>query len=772
MMISKKLTSFIMAAFIVIGSISSAVLQVNADNMYGKSDFVETEQPELSDETKQLILLYKRNPTEENYLKLRAIVIDNYNAVLGKKEEKLAELTVETSGKPGGEEKVAEMEEIVQEMYITYWSRINSSMLRFTDNRLLKWKISEASKYEYIPVMGAGDSIYVKRTPVTNAEYAIYLAETGTKAPSNWVNGTYPKGEENYPINFVSYQDAVNYCTWLTKKDGVNTYRLPSESEWELAAGHMPKDADFNCGINDGRTPVNEYEGITRGAHGAIDFWGNVWEWTSTERDNANNMAVKGGSWKSARTDCRTEHRKESRNAFIGYDDVGFRVIQVKDGIEPDKAVNLATLDFPVITADSTNDSITISWLPVNRAVEYQLFECFEETGLVKMLETTKNTNYTISNLETGSTHRYIVQPVSYTEIADNVSAENSIAVTCGQVSQNADNKTVKMQIGNPFMTVNGKQTPIDDNGTVPIIRNDRTLVPIRFVIEGMGGTVNWDQDTKTAILLLSGNEIRLTEGSRDAYYNGELKELDTAPIIENDRTMFPIRFVAESFGFNVLWNDEEQSVTISLAAEKEKATLLYQGQASVRIVTAEGKVIYIDPYAGKGYDLPADLILVTHDHFDHNALDKIEKRNDGCVVITQDEALKDGIHQTFDFGYVNVEAVEAGYNENHNVTECVGYVLTLSDGKKVYVSGDTSTTKQMSEMSKMEIDYAFYCCDGVFNMGLEEAARCAETVGAKHNIPYHMMGKTPKIYDRKIAEQFSAPNRLIIDAGKEIDIE
>lgn len=67
------------------------------------------------------------------------------------------------------------MEEIVQEMYITYWSRINSSMLRFTDTRLLKWRISEAAQYEYIPVMGAGESIYVKRTPVTNAEYAEFM---------------------------------------------------------------------------------------------------------------------------------------------------------------------------------------------------------------------------------------------------------------------------------------------------------------------------------------------------------------------------------------------------------------------------------------------------------------------------------------------------------------------------------------------------------------------------------------------------------------------
>ena len=56
----------------------------------------------------------------------------------------------------------------------------------------------------------------------------------------------------------------------------MNTYRLPNENEWELAAGHMPKDADFNCGVNDGRTSAEEYAKVTRGAHGAVDFWGNV----------------------------------------------------------------------------------------------------------------------------------------------------------------------------------------------------------------------------------------------------------------------------------------------------------------------------------------------------------------------------------------------------------------------------------------------------------------------------------------------------------------
>ena len=439
MKLSRKLMGALLAALIVLMARSlfpEVMMEASAANAFENSDFIETEQPELSEETKKLISLYQQMPTEENYLNLRNSVIVNYDAVLDRKEAKLSELKTETAGKPGGEAIVAEMEEIVQEMYVTYWSRINSSMLRFTDTRLLKWKISNASQYEYIPVMGAGESIYVKRTPVTNEEYAEFIKATGAQTPSNWTNGTYPKGEDTYPVNFVSYEDAEAYCAWLTEQDGVNTYRLPSESEWELAAGHMPKDADFNCGVGDGRTPVEQYEGFTRGAHGAIDFWGNVWEWTSTVRANTNGtttLGVKGGSWFSDRTECRTEHRKENRDAAAGYKDVGFRVIQVLNGEEAEQKVELATLGSPVVKAISASpDSITLSWQPVDGAIEYQLFEYFEKTGLVQMLETVKETSVTMRDLEPGSVHRYIVQPISYTEIADNVSLENSVQAICG----------------------------------------------------------------------------------------------------------------------------------------------------------------------------------------------------------------------------------------------------------------------------------------------------------------------------------------------------
>ncbi len=222
MKLTQMFFSVILTALLITSSLPDTAMaeETSSDdsmNMYTNSDFIEKEQPELNEETKELISLYQKDSTIENYLNLRNMVIANYNAVLARKEDKLSELKTETKGKPGGEEIVAEMEEIVQEMYITYWNRINSSMLRFTDTRLLKWRIASAPRYEYIPVMGAGESIYVKRTPVTNAEYAQFVKATGYPAPSNWTDGTYPVDEDTYPVNYVSYEDAQSYCTWLTK---------------------------------------------------------------------------------------------------------------------------------------------------------------------------------------------------------------------------------------------------------------------------------------------------------------------------------------------------------------------------------------------------------------------------------------------------------------------------------------------------------------------------------------------------------------------------
>lgn len=301
------------------GNVYAATVNPEA-KQFRYSTTVEKERPELSEETKRLISAYRRNPTQENYAALRRQAEANYDKVLARKKAKLEELR--KTAKHAS--KVAEMEEIVNEMIRDRENRINQTMSRFTDSRLRPH--SREAKDGWLPVLGAAQNVSIAYTPVTNGEYALFLQKTGHPAPSGWQS--FSAGKKDYPVTNVSYADAEAYCQWLTQNDGSAKYRLPTEAEWELAAGHMPKDADMNCGEGKSLTPVTAYK-QTLAACGAVDMWGNVWEWTSTVR-TAGNMAVKGGSWTSARTDCRTEYRGESRNAAKGYDTVGFRVVREK----------------------------------------------------------------------------------------------------------------------------------------------------------------------------------------------------------------------------------------------------------------------------------------------------------------------------------------------------------------------------------------------------------------------------------------------------------
>ena len=324
-----------LTALVAFGAVSAQGARrppADGSKLYRYSKTVEKERPQLDEETKSLIAAYRRDPSEANRAALEKKVRANYDAVIARKQAKLEELRKTAKH----ESKIREMEEIVREVIADKESRVAQSMRRFTDPRLRPG--AREARDGFHPLIGGKANVFVAHTPVTNAEYARFLKETGRKPPHDWTDGACPAGRESHPVVWVSRDDALAYCDWLTKKDSSVTYRLPTEEEWEIAAGHMPKDAAFNCkGAQAGRvgtTSVDAYKS-TLAACGAVDMWGNCWEWTTTEitatrgaEKGRKVAAIKGGSWESGRMTCRTETRGEGRDPHHAYATVGFRVVR------------------------------------------------------------------------------------------------------------------------------------------------------------------------------------------------------------------------------------------------------------------------------------------------------------------------------------------------------------------------------------------------------------------------------------------------------------
>lgn len=196
-------------------------------------------------------------------------------------------------------------------------------------------------------------------------------------------------------------------------------------------------------------------------------------------------------------------------------------------------------------------------------------------------------------------------------------------------------------------------------------------------------------------------------------------------------------------------------------------AKILFQGHGSLRLESGKGTVMYIDPFAGSGYDVPADIILVTHQHMDHNRINK-PARKTGCTVIQNSDALQNGSYKSFTVKDISIEAVPA-YNRNHPKKACVGYLVTVDD-KLIYFAGDTSKIDEMNGLKSRNIDYAFFPADGIFNMDEKEASECAEIVGAKHSTPIHML--PGGLFSEKKAAGFHADGKLIMRPGETVILE
>ena len=130
---------------------------------------------------------------------------------------------------------------------------------------------------------------------------------------------------------------------------------------------------------------------------------------------------------------------------------------------------------------------------------------------------------------------------------------------------------SIKFIINEPIAYVNEIETKIDKNEkVVPFIANDRTMVPLRFVAEAIELKVEWLENERTAILTNTAldSKIRFTIDSNLAEVNGDFVELDSSVTLINDRVFVPVRFMAEHFSCGVEWNALSQEVIIKQERE------------------------------------------------------------------------------------------------------------------------------------------------------------------------------------------------------------
>lgn len=201
----------------------------------------------------------------------------------------------------------------------------------------------------------------ITSTPITNAQYAVFISATNHPAPfvseeewENyglvhpyerakgylWKNKGYPVGKENHPVVLVSFEDAQAYADWLSFQTG-NAWQLPSEIQWEKAARGT-----------DGRTFPwgNEFEASRLNSHdkglfsttdvnsfpsgnspfGLTDVAGQVFEWTSTQQNNGRQI-VKGGSWDDKGCGVCRPAARHARPQNLKHILIGFRLTLTKE---------------------------------------------------------------------------------------------------------------------------------------------------------------------------------------------------------------------------------------------------------------------------------------------------------------------------------------------------------------------------------------------------------------------------------------------------------
>lgn len=158
---------------------------------------------------------------------------------------------------------------------------------------------------------------------------------------------------------------------------------------------------------------------------------------------------------------------------------------------------------------------------------------------------------------------------------------------------------------------VNGKEVSFSN---VPVMEKERTLVPYKEIFKALGAETTWEDSTKTITAKKENINLRIVVESKDAIVNGSKKALDVAPTVLNKEVYVPVRFIAENLGYTINMDNKAKKIYIDLPINDETAaknidaymnTHMKNGMFSGTILVArEGKIIIEKSYGMANYEL------------------------------------------------------------------------------------------------------------------------------------------------------------------------
>lgn len=202
------------------------------------------------------------------------------------------------------------------------------------------------------------------------------------------------------------------------------------------------------------------------------------------------------------------------------------------------------TLKSVMPKADGASPGIVLEWTPVAGAACYEIYR----DNLLLYTTRTAGTTFWNTGLTPGRSYSYRVRARNGYQLGPLSAAVSAVA------------PAPDLSATQPRVVVDSNPVPLD---VAPTNVSGSLLVPIRAISEALGAEVGWDQASQTVTLTLGGTVVKLVLGSKQATVNGQAVALAVAAANVNGRILVPLRFVGESFGAEVAWKQETETVVI-----------------------------------------------------------------------------------------------------------------------------------------------------------------------------------------------------------------